>query len=178
MEAIREYNENMLVTNICQVTITGILCNFEKMLHEKLLTFLQEEYKTAVTSGVWHKPIQFESGETVVMHNPNVMVHYQPSSQPDEWGTVQVCNCNQRQIPLREKKCSMLQNTILAYIVFSSFFLACIFVWRNLLTEILLIVLLDSYTCYVRVFRYKQGQNVFLHRGCFDILVKDVRISK
>ncbi|XP_053407052.1 phospholipase DDHD2-like isoform X2 [Mercenaria mercenaria] len=50
---------------------------------------LEEEYKTAVTSGVWHKPIQFESGESVVMHNPNVMVHYQPSTQPDEWGTVQ-----------------------------------------------------------------------------------------
>ncbi|KAL4231202.1 S23-interacting protein [Mactra antiquata] len=50
---------------------------------------LEEEYKTAVTSGVWHKPIQFDSGETVVMHNPNVMVHYVSSSQPDEWGTVQ-----------------------------------------------------------------------------------------
>lgn len=56
-----------------------------------LILFLQEEYKTAVTSGVWHKPIQFDSGETVVMHNSSVMVHYLPSSQPDEWGNVQVC---------------------------------------------------------------------------------------
>jgi len=51
----------------------------------------QDEYKTAVSSGVWHKPIQFATGETVVMHNVNVMVHYGPSSVPDEWGNVQVC---------------------------------------------------------------------------------------
>ena len=43
-----------------------------------------------MSTGVWHKPLQFDSGETVVMHNPSVMVHYHPSSQPDEWGNVQV----------------------------------------------------------------------------------------
>ncbi|XP_060595144.1 phospholipase DDHD2-like [Ruditapes philippinarum] len=59
---------------------------------EKFALRLEEEYKTAVTSGVWHKPIQFEGGESVVMHNPTVMVHYQASSQPDEWGTVQGVN--------------------------------------------------------------------------------------
>ncbi|XP_052266093.1 phospholipase DDHD2-like isoform X2 [Dreissena polymorpha] len=61
---------------------------------ENLCNRLEDEYRTAVTSGVWHKPIQFETGETIVMHNTNVMVHYQPSSQPDEWGTTQVSQIN------------------------------------------------------------------------------------
>lgn len=29
------------------------------------------------------------------MHNPSVMVHYLPSSQPDEWGNVQVNSYHQ-----------------------------------------------------------------------------------
>ncbi|WAR22593.1 S23IP-like protein [Mya arenaria] len=56
---------------------------------ENMCLKLEEEYKTAISSGVWHKPIRLESGETVVMHNANVMVHYVASSQPDEWGNLQ-----------------------------------------------------------------------------------------
>lgn len=55
-----------------------------------LVCFLQEEYKNAVMNNVWHKRLEFPDGETIVMHNPNVIVHFQPSSQPDEWGNVQV----------------------------------------------------------------------------------------
>ncbi|XP_074642043.1 triacylglycerol hydrolase DDHD2-like isoform X2 [Tubulanus polymorphus] len=50
---------------------------------------LEEEYKTAVLTNVWHKRLEFPGGETIVMHNPNVIVHFRPSSLPDEWGTVQ-----------------------------------------------------------------------------------------
>ncbi|WAR22550.1 S23IP-like protein [Mya arenaria] len=56
---------------------------------ENMCLKLEEEYKTAISSGVWHKPIRLESDETVVMHNANVMVHYVASSQPDEWGNLQ-----------------------------------------------------------------------------------------
>lgn len=49
---------------------------------------LEEEYKNAVLNNVWHKRLEFPGGETIVMHNPNVIVHFQASSQPDEWGTV------------------------------------------------------------------------------------------
>ena len=52
----------------------------------------QDEYRTAINTGVWHKKLEFAGGETIVMHNPSVMVHFQPSSHPDEWGTLQVDN--------------------------------------------------------------------------------------
>ncbi|XP_033756021.1 phospholipase DDHD2-like isoform X2 [Pecten maximus] len=56
---------------------------------EQIAQRLESEYQNAVTNNAWHKRLEFPGGETVVMHNQNVMVHFQPSSQPDEWGTVQ-----------------------------------------------------------------------------------------
>ncbi|ESO93104.1 hypothetical protein LOTGIDRAFT_232837 [Lottia gigantea] len=57
---------------------------------EEFAQKLEEEYKNAVENNMWHKRLEFPGGETIVMHNPNVIVHFQASSQPDEWGTVQV----------------------------------------------------------------------------------------
>ncbi|KAL3863613.1 hypothetical protein ACJMK2_005363 [Sinanodonta woodiana] len=53
---------------------------------ENIADRLEDEYRQAVTSGVWHKRLEFPGGETVIMHNPNVMAHYKPS-QIDEWGS-------------------------------------------------------------------------------------------
>lgn len=50
---------------------------------------LEAEYKRAVTTNQWHRRLEFPSGETIVMHNPKVIVQFQPSSVPDEWGTTQ-----------------------------------------------------------------------------------------
>ncbi|XP_069468050.1 SEC23-interacting protein [Ambystoma mexicanum] len=50
---------------------------------------LEIEYKKAVTGNQWHKRLEFASGETIVMHNPKVIVQFQPSAVPDEWGTTQ-----------------------------------------------------------------------------------------
>ncbi|XP_067908992.1 SEC23-interacting protein [Heterodontus francisci] len=50
---------------------------------------LEGEYKKTVTTNQWHKRLEFSSGETIVMHNPKVIVQFQASSQPDEWGTTQ-----------------------------------------------------------------------------------------
>ncbi|XP_036278907.1 SEC23-interacting protein isoform X3 [Pipistrellus kuhlii] len=50
---------------------------------------LEVEYKKAVTTNQWHRRLEFPSGETIVMHNPKVIVQFQPSSVPDEWGTTQ-----------------------------------------------------------------------------------------
>ena len=52
---------------------------------------LQNEYRNAVLNNTWHKRLEFPGGETIVMHNANVIVHFTASSQPDEWGMVQVC---------------------------------------------------------------------------------------
>ncbi|XP_070696776.1 SEC23-interacting protein [Pempheris klunzingeri] len=48
---------------------------------------LEGEYKKAVSTNQWHRRLEFPSGETIVMHNPKVIVQFQPSSMPDEWGT-------------------------------------------------------------------------------------------
>lgn len=50
---------------------------------------LEAEYKRAVSTNQWHRRLEFPSGETIVMHNPKVIVQFQPSSMPDEWGTTQ-----------------------------------------------------------------------------------------
>ncbi|XP_020843892.1 SEC23-interacting protein isoform X3 [Phascolarctos cinereus] len=50
---------------------------------------LEAEYKKAVTTNLWHRRLEFPSGETIVMHNPKVIVQFQPSSVSDEWGTTQ-----------------------------------------------------------------------------------------
>lgn len=50
---------------------------------------LEVEYKKAVTTNQWHRRLEFPSGETIVMHNPKVIVQFQPSAVPDEWGTTQ-----------------------------------------------------------------------------------------
>ncbi|XP_012579311.1 PREDICTED: SEC23-interacting protein isoform X1 [Condylura cristata] len=50
---------------------------------------LEAEYKKAVTTNQWHRRLEFPGGETIVMHNPKVIVQFQPSSMPDEWGTTQ-----------------------------------------------------------------------------------------
>ncbi|XP_078269645.1 SEC23-interacting protein isoform X2 [Rhinoraja longicauda] len=50
---------------------------------------LEGEYKKAVTTNQWHKGLEFASGETIVMHNPKVIVQFHASALPDEWGTTQ-----------------------------------------------------------------------------------------
>ncbi|XP_075391118.1 SEC23-interacting protein isoform X2 [Tenrec ecaudatus] len=56
---------------------------------EEFSANLEAEYKKAVTTNQWHRRLEFPSGETIVMHNPKVIVQFQPSSVPDEWGTTQ-----------------------------------------------------------------------------------------
>ncbi|KFQ25819.1 SEC23-interacting protein, partial [Merops nubicus] len=50
---------------------------------------LETEYKRAVTTNQWHRRLEFPNGETIVMHNPKVIVQFQPSATQDEWGTTQ-----------------------------------------------------------------------------------------
>uniref|UniRef100_A0A8D1VL70 SEC23-interacting protein n=1 Tax=Sus scrofa TaxID=9823 RepID=A0A8D1VL70_PIG len=60
---------------------------FDSLNLEKI--YNSAEYKKAVTTNQWHRRLEFPSGETIVMHNPKVIVQFQPSSVPDEWGTTQ-----------------------------------------------------------------------------------------
>ncbi|XP_075703852.1 SEC23-interacting protein isoform X2 [Rhinoderma darwinii] len=48
---------------------------------------LEAEYKKAVSSNQWHRRLEFPGGETIVIHNPKVIVQFQHSAVPDEWGS-------------------------------------------------------------------------------------------
>ncbi|CAH2323276.1 SEC23-interacting [Pelobates cultripes] len=50
---------------------------------------LEAKYRKAITSNQWHRRLEFPGGETIVMHNPKVIVQFQHSAVPDEWGTPQ-----------------------------------------------------------------------------------------
>lgn len=52
---------------------------------EILADRLESEYKEAAELGVWNRKLLLESGDTIVFHAPNVMVHFTKSQSPDSW---------------------------------------------------------------------------------------------
>ncbi|XP_076006983.1 triacylglycerol hydrolase DDHD2 [Genypterus blacodes] len=46
---------------------------------------LEDAYMIAVTLNEWKKKLDFPSGETVILHNPKLMMQYQPIGLQDEW---------------------------------------------------------------------------------------------
>jgi len=57
---------------------------------ESVSTRLEEEFKIAATTNVWHRRVEFPNGETVVFHGPNSMFHHQQAASPDAWGNTPV----------------------------------------------------------------------------------------
>lgn len=55
---------------------------------EHVAFVLEDHYRKAIATGSWHQKLELPGNQTVVMHNANVMVHFLPSSHPDEWGNV------------------------------------------------------------------------------------------
>ncbi|KAH7982350.1 hypothetical protein HPB52_004192 [Rhipicephalus sanguineus] len=55
---------------------------------EPVAFILEDHYRKAMASGCWHQKLELPGNQTVVMHNSSVMVHFLPSSHPDEWGNV------------------------------------------------------------------------------------------
>ncbi|XP_018525046.1 phospholipase DDHD2 isoform X1 [Lates calcarifer] len=46
---------------------------------------LEEAYMIAVTLGEWKRKLEFPTGETVILHNPKLIMQYQPIGLQDEW---------------------------------------------------------------------------------------------
>ena len=40
---------------------------------------MEEHFRQAMTTGVWHQRLEFPSGEIIVMHSPHAMVHFMPN---------------------------------------------------------------------------------------------------
>uniref|UniRef100_A0A672IC93 DDHD domain containing 2 n=1 Tax=Salarias fasciatus TaxID=181472 RepID=A0A672IC93_SALFA len=48
---------------------------------------LEEAYMIAVTLDEWKRKLDFPTGETVMLHNPKLIMQYQPIGLQDEWAT-------------------------------------------------------------------------------------------
>ncbi|XP_058145831.1 triacylglycerol hydrolase DDHD2 isoform X3 [Dasypus novemcinctus] len=48
---------------------------------------LEETYMLAVTLDEWKKKLESPNREIIILHNPKLMVHYQPVAGSDEWGS-------------------------------------------------------------------------------------------
>ncbi|KAG9354715.1 hypothetical protein JZ751_001428 [Albula glossodonta] len=46
---------------------------------------LEEAYMIAVTLDEWKRKLEFPTGETVILHNPKLIMQYQPITMQDEW---------------------------------------------------------------------------------------------
>ncbi|XP_027624955.1 phospholipase DDHD2 isoform X2 [Tupaia chinensis] len=53
---------------------------------ESFSQVLEEAYMLAVTLDEWKKKLESPNREIIVLHNPKLMVHYQPVPGSDEWG--------------------------------------------------------------------------------------------
>uniref|UniRef100_Q80Y98-3 Isoform 3 of Triacylglycerol hydrolase DDHD2 n=1 Tax=Mus musculus TaxID=10090 RepID=Q80Y98-3 len=54
---------------------------------ESFSQVLEDTYMLAVTLDEWKKKIESPNREIIVLHNPKLMVHYQPIAGSDEWGS-------------------------------------------------------------------------------------------
>lgn len=53
---------------------------------ENFSEILEDAYMQAVTRNEWKKRLESPSRDLIILHNPKLMVHYQPSGITDEWG--------------------------------------------------------------------------------------------
>ncbi|XP_060038501.1 phospholipase DDHD2 isoform X2 [Erinaceus europaeus] len=54
---------------------------------ESFSQVLEETYMLAVTLDEWKKKLESPNREIIILHNPKLMVHYQPIASSDEWGS-------------------------------------------------------------------------------------------
>ncbi|XP_071755794.1 triacylglycerol hydrolase DDHD2 [Centroberyx gerrardi] len=52
---------------------------------EDFSSSLEDAYMIAVTLDEWKRKLEFPSGETVILHNPKLIMQYQPVGLQDEW---------------------------------------------------------------------------------------------
>ncbi|KAG8574270.1 hypothetical protein GDO81_009118 [Engystomops pustulosus] len=53
---------------------------------ENFSEILEDAYMQAVTQNEWKKRLESPSRDLIILHNPKLMVHYQPTGLTDEWG--------------------------------------------------------------------------------------------
>ncbi|XP_072122623.1 triacylglycerol hydrolase DDHD2-like isoform X2 [Mobula birostris] len=48
---------------------------------------IEKMYESCVVTNEWNRRVEFPTGEVIILHNPKLMIHFQPSRSLDEWGT-------------------------------------------------------------------------------------------
>ncbi|CAL8071841.1 unnamed protein product [Orchesella dallaii] len=49
---------------------------------------LEREYSESMRTGVWQKRLEFPDGESVILHNAGMVVHFCQAAAPDDWGNL------------------------------------------------------------------------------------------
>lgn len=57
---------------------------------ENISSKLEEEFRTASQTNIWHNHVELPDGETVVFHGQNVISHHPQAGSPDAWGNTPV----------------------------------------------------------------------------------------
>nr|CAD7198841.1 unnamed protein product [Timema douglasi] len=80
------WNEPVTEVRRCSWFYKGAIDTRYVPYEENVSTRLEEEFKIATTTNVWHRKVEFPNKETVVFHGPNVMVHFLQGAALDVWG--------------------------------------------------------------------------------------------
>nr|CAD7400533.1 unnamed protein product [Timema cristinae] len=80
------WNEAVTEVRRCSWFYKGAIDTRYVPYEENVSTRLEEEFKIATTTNVWHRKVEFPNKETVVFHGPNVMVHFLQGAAMDVWG--------------------------------------------------------------------------------------------
>ncbi|KAK9522699.1 hypothetical protein VZT92_019147 [Zoarces viviparus] len=54
---------------------------------EDVSKMLEDAYMIAVTLDEWKRKVEFPNGDSVILHNPKLIMQYQPIGVPDEWAS-------------------------------------------------------------------------------------------
>ncbi|XP_076814334.1 triacylglycerol hydrolase DDHD2-like isoform X2 [Clavelina lepadiformis] len=67
----------------CKADNEHLYSPYEEAIADKL----EKEYQNIVKNGLWHKRIELPHGEAVIVHNPQLIVHFQPVPHKDGFGS-------------------------------------------------------------------------------------------
>nr|CAD7455681.1 unnamed protein product [Timema tahoe] len=80
------WNEAVTEVRRCSWFYKGAVDTRYVPYEENVSTRLEEEFKIATMTNVWHRKVELPNKETVVFHGPNVMVHFLQGAALDVWG--------------------------------------------------------------------------------------------
>ncbi|CAG7836848.1 unnamed protein product [Allacma fusca] len=72
----------------CSWFYKGPLDNRFIPYEEEFAQQIEDEFESAINTGVWQRRVELGGGEAIILHNANVIVHFCQAASPDEWGNL------------------------------------------------------------------------------------------